>query len=86
VGDDWNGFTPGKEWHETRDEIADDLERQARETLDAIRESAGELGGRVRKALDHATILWNSTGPGAPSSTDVSPEDEARARALARRW
>ncbi len=90
VGDDGDEIAPGKDWPETRDEIADDLERQARETMRVIRESAGELGTRVRQVLDHAATLWNQAGPGAPTTNDrtsaISSAHELRARALARRW
>jgi hypothetical protein len=86
VGDDGNEIAPGKEWQEARDEFADELERQARETMRVIRESAGELGTRVRMVLDHAANLWDQAGPGAPATSAISPDDELRARALARRW
>jgi hypothetical protein len=93
VGDNGNEIAPGKEepkdWPEARDAIADDLERQARETMRVIRESAGDLGTRVRQVLDHAATLWNQAGPGAPtttSTTSISPAHELRARTLARRW
>ena len=51
-----------------------------------IRESAGDLGARVRKALDHATSLWEETHPGTPETRQVGLEDDMFARALARRW
>lgn len=68
------------------DDLSIELERQARETLRIIRETAGDLGTRVRQALQQASDLWDEAGPGAPGENGVSPEDAARARALARRW
>lgn len=68
------------------DDLSAELERQARETLRAIRESAGDLGTRVRQALQQASDLWDEAGPGAPGQSSATPEAELRARALARRW
>ncbi|HEX6818454.1 MAG TPA: hypothetical protein VF120_08770 [Ktedonobacterales bacterium] len=71
------------------DELADERERQARETMQVIRESAGELGTRVRRVLDHAATLWDATSSDAdvnPKEHAVSLADVIRARALARRW
>ena len=76
--------------HGAHDELADELERQARETMQAIRESAGDLGTRVRRVLDHAASLWDAAGPtdeeNDPKEHAVSSDDVIRARALARRW
>jgi hypothetical protein len=71
---------------ETYGDISAELERQAREMLDAIRESAGDLGERVRQALDRASSLWDEAHPGIPVAGAVSPQDEQAARSLARRW
>ncbi|HEX8036344.1 MAG TPA: hypothetical protein VF510_20970 [Ktedonobacterales bacterium] len=68
------------------DDLSVELERQARETLRVIRETAGDLGTRVRQALQQASDRWEEAGPGAPGESAVTPEVEARARALARRW
>lgn len=72
--------------HPMDDDLSVELERQARETLRIIRETAGDLGTRVRQALQQASDLWEEAGPGAPAQSRVTPEIEARARALARRW
>ena len=68
------------------DDLSAELERQARETLRIIRETAGDLGTRVRQALQQASDRWEEAGPGAPGQSSVTPEIELRARALARRW
>jgi hypothetical protein len=68
------------------DELAVELERQARELVQAVRESAGDLGTRVREALGHASSLWDEAHPGMPGPSAVSDVDERRARALAARW
>ena len=68
------------------DELTAELERQAREMLDALRETAGDLGARVRRAVDHASTLWDEAHPGAPGETSVTPEDDRRARLLTHRW
>ncbi len=68
------------------DDATDELERQARETIRVIRETAGDLGIRVRQALDHATTLWEEARPGQLAESAVAPEHERLARALARRW
>lgn len=73
-------------YRETYDEILEELERQARETMRVFRESAGDLGARVRDIMDKASGYWEETGSEAPPPSLVSAEDEARARALARRW
>jgi hypothetical protein len=87
VGDDWNrgmrDTTPG------RDELADELERQARETIRLFRESVGDLGTRVRQVLDRASELWDSSSSIDPESTGIRnlvPANDLRARELARRW
>jgi hypothetical protein len=94
VGDDGNEILPqlgptsiqNGTQEGTRDEFAEELERQARETMRTIRESAGELGERVRRVLDHAATLWDQAGPGVPATTSAGPDDDQRARSLARRW
>ncbi len=63
-----------------------ELEEQARETIRVFRESAGDLGSRVRQVLNHASSLWNEVHPGLPGESAVSAEDELRGRALARSW
>ena len=68
------------------DELTAELERQAREMLDALRETAGDLGARVRRAVEHASSLWDEAHPGLPGETGVAPEDDRRARLLASRW
>jgi hypothetical protein len=68
------------------DELSAELERQAREMLDALRATAGDLGERVRRAVNHATSLWDETHPGTPAEASVPPEDDRRARKLAGRW
>ncbi len=75
-------------WSAFDQEIEPETQRemQARETMALIRESAGDLGARVRKALDHAASLWDETHPGMPESRHVVPEDDLYARTLARRW
>lgn len=71
---------------EARNEGADELEIQAREMVRAFRESAGELGDRVQQAIAHARVLWEeSASIDEPVMDDPHP-DEARARALMRRW
>lgn len=80
--DSWGGDA----YRETYDEILEELERQARETMRVFRESAGDLGARVRDIMDKASGYWEETGSETPPPSLVSPEDEARARALARRW
>ena len=100
MGDDWNGNgtgtgngRPGEgqrgDPFNPYDEMHDELERQARETVDMIRENVGDLGSRVRLALDRAAALWDQAAPDPRSAADeppVAPADEQRARALARRW
>ncbi len=77
-------------WHTTPpdapDEITDELERQAREAMQTIRETVGDLGSRVRQALEHASTLWDEAGTAVPTSSTVSPAQERRARELAKRW
>ncbi|WIG61064.1 MAG: hypothetical protein OJF49_003812 [Ktedonobacterales bacterium] len=73
--------------HTSTDDAMDELERQAREMLQAMRQSAGNLGTRVRQALDHASSLWDEAHPGLPVRRDiVTTEDEHHARSLARGW
>ena len=69
------------------DDFADELEAQAREIVRVFRENVGELGERVRQAVDHASTLWNEAAEAAPApaSSDPHPQ-ELRARALMRRW
>jgi hypothetical protein len=92
VSDDENGTGGhggnGASWGARDQEIGPETQRemQARETMALIRESAGDLGARVRQALDHATSLWDETHPGLPESRHVVPEDDLYARTLARRW
>ncbi|HLY29739.1 MAG TPA: hypothetical protein VKQ36_01805, partial [Ktedonobacterales bacterium] len=62
-------------------------ERQARETLDALRPTIGSLGKRVRQAIAHAGEIWeDSAEPVAPSESDVHELADIKARILARRW
>lgn len=86
-GHDGDSFASGEPG---RQEPLDELERQAREALRTVRESAGDLGTRVRQMLSWATDVWEETHPaGQPRSVEpsqVPPADAARARALARRW
>jgi hypothetical protein len=77
---------PAAEDAATSGDLTDDLERQARETLRTIQESAGALGSRVRQVLERASAYWEEATPGLPALGQVSAEDERRARALARRW
>ncbi len=69
------------------DEMADELERQAREAMDTIRETMGDLGERVRQTLEYTSTLWNDVAdvPEANES-DVHELADIKARALARRW
>lgn len=71
---------------EPRDDMTDELERQAREAMRLFRESAGELGTRVRDVLDRASSYWQDAGPEPPVAGTVPPADDLRARELARRW
>jgi hypothetical protein len=75
-----------QEWLDARDELTDELERQARETMRVIRDSAGELGERVRRVIERTGDIWDRAGPGTPPASGVAPADEQRARQLARRW
>ncbi len=74
--------------HETTygDPLSDELERQARETVQAIRESVGELGARVRDAIERSSVIWDESQAGLPSQPVVSEGLDSRARTLARRW
>ncbi|HEX5547826.1 MAG TPA: hypothetical protein VFX24_10465, partial [Ktedonobacterales bacterium] len=72
-----------------RDDVADELERQARETIRLFRESMGDLGTRVRQVVDRASELWDASSGIDPDSTGIrnlAPANELRARELARRW
>lgn len=80
--DGWGGDSS----RESYDEILEELERQARETVRIFRESAGDLGARVREIMDKASGYWEETGSEPPPPSLVSPEEEATARSLARRW
>jgi len=78
-----------KDWQNARGELSDELERQARETMRVMRESAGELGSRVMQAMEYAGVLWNEASladPPAKLDMQLSTEDEQRARSLVRRW
>ncbi|MEO7002912.1 MAG: hypothetical protein ABI068_13920 [Ktedonobacterales bacterium] len=67
------------------DDVA--LELQAREALDALRETMGDLGGRVRQAIQHAATVWDEVAEAPePQLGAVSHDDEVRARAITRRW
>ena len=90
-GNERDGIPPRDSWggdayRETYDEIFEELERQARETIRVFRESAGDLGARVREMMERASSYWEETGAESPPPSVVSPEDDTRARALARRW
>lgn len=101
MGDDGKQVPPPGDSHEQpeqhsnshdandHDTGATEREREARETMRAICASHGDLGTRVRKVLDHATVLWNETGQNeneAAPASHLSPAEVVRARALARRW
>ncbi len=91
MSDDGNGTGAhdGRDAIRTESELRDGAvqrETQARETMALIRESAGDLGVRVRKAIEHATALWDETHPGTPEVRRVAPEVDMLARTLARRW
>ncbi len=77
-----HGTGPG----DTDEDQVSELERQARETVRAFRETAGDLGARVRQVLERASSLWDEAHPGVPGESNVSAEDALRGRALARRW
>ncbi|MDE3229742.1 MAG: hypothetical protein KGO05_07655, partial [Chloroflexota bacterium] len=69
------------------DDLTDELETQAREIVRVFRENMGELGERVRQAVDHASTLWNEAAEAAPAPASADPHpNELRARALVRRW
>lgn len=91
--DDSSGTTGERELHGTsgdQERNPAELERQAREAIETVRASAGELGARVRDAMQRASSTWQATGPAGdttePDPSTVPPEEERRARALARRW
>ncbi|HEV2236300.1 MAG TPA: hypothetical protein VGR57_06520 [Ktedonobacterales bacterium] len=81
MNDDWKGARPEHFSHES----ADELERQARETLGQLRARFGELGGRVRRVVERAGAHWEASAP-VPTSTEIAIGAGERARALARRW
>src|SRR5215469_7719673 len=62
------------------EDLSFELEQQARETIRVFRESAGDLGTRVRQALERASSLWKEVYPGPPGESTVTPEDELRGR------
>lgn len=87
MGNDWTRWT--RDAAPERDELTDELERQARETIRLFRESVGDLGERVRQVLDRASELWEASSGIDPDSTgtrNLAPANELRARELARRW
>lgn len=87
MGDDWTHWM--KDSMPDREELTDELERQARETIRVFRDSMGDLGQRVRQVLDRATELWESSSgvdPDSTSTRNLAPANELRARELARRW
>ncbi len=98
MGDDWNGRddTPRPDGRPGingfggaggYDDLHDELERQARETMRVILDSAGDLGTRVRQVMDRASSLWEESGTPPDMDEPGDPhEQEERARALARRW
>lgn len=71
---------------ENLDELTDELERQARETMRVIRETAGDLGARVREALSRASAEWDEPHPPTHDTPAIPLEHEQAARRLARRW
>ncbi|HEY7983724.1 MAG TPA: hypothetical protein VID73_06120 [Ktedonobacterales bacterium] len=81
MNDDWKGARPE---HFSLDS-ADELERQARETLGQLRARFGALGGRVRRVVERAGAHWEASAP-VPTSTEIAIGAGERARALARRW
>jgi hypothetical protein len=91
VGDEWDEVKAAlrKDLQDAHGELSDELERQARETVRLVRESAGELGSRVLQALEYAGTLWKEAIPENPLATletRLALEDEQRARGLLRRW
>lgn len=89
MGDDWRRWL--KDSTPDREEFADELERQARETIRVFRDSMGDLGERVRQVLDRASELWDESNTGNldPDNTiirNLAPANDLRARELARRW
>jgi hypothetical protein len=82
----------GEEWqngrHELagRDATADELERQAREAVEQIRRSWGDLGGRVRRVVERAGQHWEASAAVPMAEATLAPAEQERARALARRW
>jgi hypothetical protein len=81
VNDDGKGIRPEHFSHEH----ADELERQARETLGQLRARFGELGGRVRRVVERAGAHWEASAP-VPTGGQIDVGAGERARALARRW
>ncbi|HET8906838.1 MAG TPA: hypothetical protein VFN11_07725 [Ktedonobacterales bacterium] len=87
MGDDWTRWL--RDAAPDREELTDELERQARETIRVFRDSMGDLGTRVRQVLGRANELWDATSgidPDATGIRNLAPANELRARALARRW
>jgi hypothetical protein len=74
------------EYAEQLDQFTDELERQARETLRAFRETAGELGMRVRQAIERSSVTWDESQAEWPTERVVHERLDERARTLARRW
>ena len=67
MGDDWMHWK--RDSAPNRDDVADELERQARETMRIFRDSMGDLGERVRQVLDRASELWEASSGIDPDST-----------------
>lgn len=87
MDDDWTRRT--RDSASDGDDLTDELERQARETIRLFRESMGDLGTRVRQVLDRASELWEASSGIDPDSTgnhNLAPANALRARELARRW
>ncbi|HEU5347863.1 MAG TPA: hypothetical protein VFU63_04550, partial [Ktedonobacterales bacterium] len=87
MDDDWTRRT--RDSASDGNDLTDELERQARETIRMFRESMGDLGTRVRQALDHASELWEESSgidPESAGTRNLAPANELRARELARRW
>lgn len=67
-------------------ELTDDLERQARETLRVVKETFGDLGARVREALSRASSGYDDYHAPPADDPSLPLEQEQHARRLARRW
>jgi hypothetical protein len=83
MGEEWQN---GRHDLAGRDATADELERQAREALEQIRRSWGDLGGRVRRVVERAGQHWEASAAVPVADETLKPEDRELARALARRW